>query len=193
MDWKKGCVLLIIMAGLPLCLSGSCKLLPAIEISAGQSAFAATGPAAEVMATHGNAHEDRRIADMTSAEKDRYSKRLRKYVLSDPSFLLKLKGQDIAVLFDEPDMERREGDIISRHYKAGGCLMDIYMRRDSAQDDGQAAIIHYELRSPHLAVLSGMQQTSASSAAEAPERGVPPADCFRKMVEAGQDYMVAAR
>lgn len=192
MGWKKACVLLLIVAAVPLCLSGSCKLLPAIEISAGQSAFAATG-AAEEMATRGGLQESRRVSDMNLAEKDRYGRRLRKYVLDDPSFLLKLKGQDIPLLFDAPDLERREGDIISRHYKVGACLMDIYMRRNSGHDDGQATIIHYEFRAPQLAALPDAQQTPASSSIEMPAQGMVPADCLRKMVEAGQDYMIAAR
>lgn len=195
--WKNAAPFFVLAVALSFCLSGSCKL-PSIEISAGQSAHAATGREGDIAAGSAAGTDRLRVEDMGVVERDRYSRRLRNLVTKDPDFLLKLTGQDMDILFDAPDLSRREGNVITRHYKAGDCLMDVYLQLDSQNDDRTAAVVHYELRPRHVALLHPVRD-AGDVADRANENGAYIAagdghmTCLDTMVEAGQDYQIAAR
>lgn len=57
--------------------------------------------------------------------------------------LLSLNTDEIDALFAEPDLERHDGAVLMRQYRADGCILDLYMKKTSG---GGMSVIHSELR-----------------------------------------------
>lgn len=173
LGWKKGGMIALFVLGLSLCLSGSGKV--SIQFS-GQSAYAATQQTDK---------DYQNIADMGVKEKKQYTQSLRKHIVRNTEFMMKMIGQDINILFGAPDLVRRDGEIVSFHYKSDNCLMDVYVQGSEEQS---APVIHYEFRSRKTATMNfGKDKIIITEDTFADEQA-----CLQDMIYTGQSYTVAA-
>lgn len=70
---------------------------------------------------------------------------LQDFIQSNPDNFLKLEGQEIATLFEVPELAWSEPPTMVWQYKAQECVLDIYM---ASMDNNiaTAPIVHYEAR-----------------------------------------------
>lgn len=62
-------------------------------------------------------------------------------VKNDPDALLTLKGSEVALIFNEPGLQRVEGDTGIWQYRTRDCVLDLYIA-----DTGKGDVMHYETR-----------------------------------------------
>lgn len=116
-------------------------------------AYAAINPAADT----------RNVDGLSPAERRRQAASVRALLSSNPAGLIGMRSRDIALAFPAPELERREGDITVRQYRAGECVIDVYFG-GSDKNAGNRQVVYYEARPRGKAVLGAVADMSDNKA-----------------------------
>ncbi len=73
-------------------------------------------------------------------------KNIRHFVRSNPDSLLRMSGQDIALVLNEPELVRQDYPTVVWQYRGDNCVLDVYFA-SMEEDVSEAPIVHYEIRS----------------------------------------------
>lgn len=128
---------------------------------AGSGQQSIAGASAVAASIHADPAE-RNIAQFSKSDMMRYAYGLQAAVADDPALLTRIDGYKVRLILAEPDLLRKDGPTQSWQYRAGSCVLDVFMR------DEDPNIVHYEFRStdalneeepPHWQCLQGLYQT----------------------------------
>lgn len=81
------------------------------------------------------------LAEMNMSRLMRYAQVLQGTVAERPETFLDLRGEDVRLILAEPDLAWQEASSASWQYKAGECVLDIYL------DTDKDSVAYYEFRS----------------------------------------------
>ena len=71
---------------------------------------------------------------------------LRSRLQENSDAILALNGHDIAQIFDEPALVRRDMPTTIWQYRNDECVLDVYFTSGESGDVSQADVVHYEMR-----------------------------------------------
>lgn len=81
------------------------------------------------------------LATLTKADMMRYAYMLQAALAENPDLFNKIDDRKVRLVLAKPDLLRKDGDTQSWQYRAGACVLDVYMT------GGKTNVVHYEFRS----------------------------------------------
>lgn len=163
--------LVLMGIALPLCLSGSCET-PSLKLS-GHAAYAATRAERDLL---------QNVDALPEEEQSQYAGLLKELVVEKPDNFLQLIGQDIYLILDKPELERRDGDVVSWQYRTETCVLDLYFQ--AVSDIQHMPVMHYEIRDRRKALAHNRELVMVDN--------INPNRCLQGFFSEG-DQVVASR
>jgi hypothetical protein len=127
------CALVFLPAG----FIGGVKLSRVISVNRALAATLAFSPERPVVET------------MSDDERRHYAQALSGLVTDRPDKILQLVGQDLLIVFRDPDLRRADGGSSMWQYRTEACVLDIYFTGGD-----ESAVSHYEIRPRKIAVFT---------------------------------------
>ncbi|MFN3828008.1 MAG: hypothetical protein ACK4NR_10345 [Micavibrio sp.] len=76
-----------------------------------------------------------------SADNARVLRHVAAQIKGDPDTFLKIKGSQLLAMFNQPGLERHEGNMAVWQYRSAECVIDLYVA-----EQGQGNVTYYDMR-----------------------------------------------